>query len=58
VTVYRPVICVANEEERKVADSKKAEVAELIKQPVAIEIGDAPSLRLRLKRDALRLALA
>jgi peptide methionine sulfoxide reductase MsrA len=45
VTAYRPVICVANEEERKVADSKKAEVAELIKQPVAVEIGDAKTFR-------------
>jgi peptide-methionine (S)-S-oxide reductase len=38
---YRPVIFVANEEERKVAEAKKAEVAELIKQPVAVEIADA-----------------
>jgi peptide-methionine (S)-S-oxide reductase len=37
---YRPVIFVANEEERKVAEAKKAEVAELIKQPVAVEIAD------------------
>ena len=38
---YRPVIFVANEEERKVAEAKKAEVAALIKQPVAVEIADA-----------------
>ena len=38
---YRPVIFVGNEEERKVAEAKKAEVAELIKQPVAVEIADA-----------------
>ena len=37
---YRPVIFVANEEERKVAEAKKAKVAELIKQPVAVEIAD------------------
>jgi peptide-methionine (S)-S-oxide reductase len=37
---YRPVIFVANEEERKVAEAKKIEVAELIKQPVAIEIAN------------------
>ena len=38
---YRPVIFVRNEEERKVAEAKKAEVAELIKQPVAVEIAEA-----------------
>jgi peptide-methionine (S)-S-oxide reductase len=38
---YRPVIFVANAEERKVAEAKKAEVAELIKQPVAVEIAGA-----------------
>jgi peptide-methionine (S)-S-oxide reductase len=35
------VVFVANEEERKVAEAKKAEVAELIKQPVAVKIADA-----------------
>jgi len=38
---YRPVIFVANEEQRKVAETKKMEVAELIKQPIAVEIADA-----------------
>ena len=38
---YRPVIFVRNEEERKVAEAKKAEVAELIKQPVAVEVAEA-----------------
>jgi peptide-methionine (S)-S-oxide reductase len=38
---YRPVIFVANEEERKVAEAKRAEVAALIKQPVAVEIAAA-----------------
>jgi peptide-methionine (S)-S-oxide reductase len=42
---YRPVIFVANEDERKVAEAKKVEVAELIKQPVAVEIGDAKTFR-------------
>jgi peptide-methionine (S)-S-oxide reductase len=38
---YRPVIFVMTGEERAAAEARKAEVARLIKQPVAVEILDA-----------------
>ena len=38
---YRPVVFVANESERETAKIKKADVAQLIKQKVAVEVLDA-----------------
>ena len=38
---YRPVVFVAAETERKTAEAKKAEVARLLKQNVAVEVLDA-----------------
>ena len=38
---YRPVVFVGNATERKVAETKKAEVAHLLKQNVAVEVLDA-----------------
>jgi peptide-methionine (S)-S-oxide reductase len=40
-SAYRPVVFVSNETERKVAETKKAEVAHLLKQNVAVEVLDA-----------------
>jgi peptide-methionine (S)-S-oxide reductase len=38
---YRPVVFAGNETERKVAETKKAEVAHLLKQNVPVEVLDA-----------------
>jgi peptide-methionine (S)-S-oxide reductase len=38
---YRPVVFAANDDERKVAEAKKTEVAGLIKRPLAVEVQDA-----------------
>lgn len=38
---YRPVVFVGNETERKAAETKKAEVARLLKQNVTVEVLDA-----------------
>lgn len=38
---YRPAVFVGNEAERKVAEAKKAEVARLLKQNVAVEVLNA-----------------
>jgi len=38
---YRPVVFVANESERETAKTKKADVAQLLKQKVAVEVLDA-----------------
>jgi peptide-methionine (S)-S-oxide reductase len=38
---YRPVVFVANESEREIAKTKKADVARLLRQKIAVEVLDA-----------------